>query len=184
MNSCSYLLIQPHGTQVPVPHGDPWTSALRSQFHIHIITQGQLTALYQVGAWGDVEKPNQDMAFLLIAPNLAVGCEWVFRLTAVWMHLCQAHLPVLVDAAQKLLLLVDEGTDWTYAYTRMNDAVVQALLSSVGNIGVMTGDLLSQNTCSHLHQIHMWKLLQCRGCVVFPDGLNEDWNPLCSTLRS
>ena len=119
-----------------------------------------------------MEKPGQDMAFLLIVPSLAVGCEQVFRLTAMWMHPCQAHLPMVVDAAQKLLLLVDEGANWPYAYIRMNDAVAHMLLSSVGHIGVMTSDLPSQNACGCLHQICMWQLLQCEGHVVWPDGLN------------
>ena len=108
------------------------------QFCIHIITQGQLTALSHVGAWGDVEKPCQDMAFLLIAPHLAIGCKWVFGLTAMWLHPCQAHLPTLADAAWKLLLLANEGTNWPNAYIRMNDVVAHVPLSSVGHIGVMT----------------------------------------------
>ena len=97
MSSHSYALIKPYGTQVPVPHKDPWTSTLRSCSFKHVLTQGQLTILSQVGAWGDVEKPHQDMAFLLMAPSLAVGYEWVFGLTAMWMHPCQVHLPTLAD---------------------------------------------------------------------------------------
>ena len=48
--------------------------------------QVQLDALSQVGAWGDVEKPRWDMAFLLVASSIAVGCEKVFGLTVVWAH--------------------------------------------------------------------------------------------------
>ena len=35
------------------------------------------------GDLGNMEKPHQDMAFLLIAP---VRDEWVFSLTAMWKH--------------------------------------------------------------------------------------------------
>ena len=59
----------------------------------------------------------------------------------MWMHPCQVHLPMLTDAAQKLLLLVDEGTNWPYAYIRMNDAMAHMPLSSIGHIGVMTSHL-------------------------------------------
>ena len=74
---------------------DPTTSAMWgslnfcpkvTQFQVCTITQGQLTALSWVGAWGDMEKPCQDMAFLLIAPILAIRSKLVFGLTAVWMH--------------------------------------------------------------------------------------------------
>ena len=143
-----------------------------TQFQVRTITQGQLTTLSQAVSWEDMEKPHQDMAFLLIAPSLAIRCKWVFGLTAIWMHTCQACLPTLADAAQKLLLLVDEGTNWPYPYIRMNDAMAHMPLSSVGHIDVMTGDPPSQNACSHLHQICMWQLLQCRSHVVCQDGLN------------
>ena len=61
--------------------------------------QRQLTALSQAGALGDMEKPSQDMAFILVAPSLAMGCEQVFGLTAVWTHPCQVHIPTLVEVA-------------------------------------------------------------------------------------
>ena len=134
-----------------------------TQFQVHIITQGQLATLSQVGAWGDAEKPHQDMAFLLIVPSLAIGCKWVFRLTAMWMHPHQVYLPTLADVVLKLLLLADEGADWSYAYIRMNDAVAHTPLSSEGHIGIKASDLPSWNTCGFLHQLHMLQLLQCRG---------------------
>ena len=89
------------------------------QYQVHAIMQTQLTALSQTGAWGDVKKPWWDMAFLLIVPSLAVGCEWVFSLTAMWAH---PHLPTVGEAAQKLMLLANESPNWPYAYAWMNDA--------------------------------------------------------------
>ena len=49
------------------------------------------------------------MAFLLIVPSLAIGCKWVFSLTAMWMHPQQACLPTLGEEAQKLMLLADKA---------------------------------------------------------------------------
>ena len=65
----------------------------------------------------------------------------------MWMLLHQFHLLTLADVAQKLLLLADKGADWPYGHIRMND------------IGIITGDLPSQNACSCLHQLCMWQLL-------------------------
>ena len=146
-------------------------------FWIHTITQGQLTALSQVGSWGDVEKPYQDMVFLLIAPSLAVRCEQVFGLTAMSTQPCQVHLPTLVDAAQKLLLLTDKGVDWPYTI-RMNNAVAHMPLSSEGHTGSMTSDVPSWNAHGHLHQLCVWQLLQCESWVVCPDGQNGGLEPL------
>ena len=122
---------------------------------------------------GDAKKPQWDMVFLLIVPSLAVRCEQVFGLTAMWGHPHQAHcLPTLGEAAQKLMLLADESPNWPYAYMQMNDAMAHMPLSSEGHIGIMTDGIPSINACSHLDQLQVWKLLQCRGWVVCPEGLN------------
>ena len=100
------------------------------------------------------------------------------------MHPHKVHLPTLVDLAQKLLLLADEGANWPYAYTRMNDTMAYAPLSSEQHIGIMTSDLPSQNACGHLRQLHVWQLLQCGVWVVCPDGLNGGLEPLVFNPRS
>ena len=40
------------------------------------ITQPELLALSHAGAWGSMEKPNGDMAFLLIVPRKTTEGEW------------------------------------------------------------------------------------------------------------
>ena len=137
-------------------------------FQVCTIMQTQLTALSQTGALGAAEKPWQDMAFVLITPSLAIGYEWVFGLTAMWVHPHQAHLPTLGEAAQKLMLLPSKSPNWPYAYAQMNHAP----LSSEGHIGIVTDNMPSMNACSHLDQLQVWKLLQCGGQVVCPEGLN------------
>ena len=129
-------------------------------FQVCAIMQTQLATLSKAGAWEDAEKPQQDMAFVLIAPSLAIGCKQVFGLTAVWAHPCPAHLPTLVEAAWKLIMLADEGPNWPYAYMWMNDVMAHMPLSSEGYVGVMTDGLPSLNAYSHLDQLQVWKLLQ------------------------
>ena len=100
------------------------------------------------------------MVFVLIAPSLAIGCEWVFGLTAMWAHPYQAHLPTLAEVAQKLMLLANKGPNWPYAYAQMNDTMAYMPLSSEGHIGIMTDSIPSTNACGHLDQLQVWKLLQ------------------------
>ena len=70
------------------------------------------------------------------------------------------------------MLLANEGPNWPYAYAWMNDAMTHTLLSSEGHIGIMTDGKPSMNTCGQLDQLQVWKLLQCRGQVVCPEGVN------------
>ena len=71
--------------------------------------------LSQAGAWGDAGKPWHDIAFVFRVPRLAIGCEWVFGLTAMWAHPHQAYLLTLGEVAQKLMLLANESLNWPYA---------------------------------------------------------------------
>ena len=61
-----------------------------TQSWVQAIIQAQLTALSQSGAWGNAEKPQWDMAFVLIVASLTIGSKWVFGLTAMWAHPHQA----------------------------------------------------------------------------------------------
>ena len=85
-------------------------------FQVQATTQAQLNTFSQVGVWGDVEKPQQDRAFLLIAPSIAMGYERVLGMVVVWVHPCQACSHTLEKAAHKLVLLVNESVDWAYAF--------------------------------------------------------------------
>ena len=63
--------------------GVPQLLTLVKQFQVCAIMQTQLTALSQAGACGEVEKPQWDMAFLIIVPNIDAGGDQVFGLAAV-----------------------------------------------------------------------------------------------------
>ena len=88
-----------------------------SQFQVKAIMLSELHALSLIGAWGNVEKPRHNMAFLLIVPDKTIKGERVFGLVAVWVHPYQAHHHSLGEAAHKLTLLIDIGTNWVYTFT-------------------------------------------------------------------
>ena len=124
------------------------------------------------------------MAFLLIAPSLAVRCERIFSLMAVLVHPHQTCLASLVEAAQCLVLLANEGPDWPYTFVQMNDAILHVPLSSEGHLGILTEGKPQRNPCGLLHQ------LQVGGYYNVWSGWSdqEDWmwgsKLWYSTLRS
>ena len=91
-----------------------------SQFQVRDVTRSELLALSHTGAWGNIEKPKHDMAFLSIALDKAIEGERVFGLVAVWVHPHQACLSSLDEAAWKIALLNDTGSDWAYAFVWLN----------------------------------------------------------------
>ena len=152
-------------------------------FQVQVIMLAQLNTLSQVGTWGDMEKPQWDMAFMLVAPSINAGCERVFGITTMWAHPHQAHYPTLEGAAQKLLLWADDGPDWLYTFSELNDTVSQLPLSSEGHISAITDGMPSMNACGQLHQLQVQKLLQHRGWVVCPEGLNREFKALQFTFQ-
>ena len=116
--------------------------------------------------WGEAKKPRWDMAFLMIAPSTNTGGNQLFGLVAVWVHPHQGHLTTLVEAAQKLMILVDDGPDWPYAFICMSNTMLHMPLSDNGHIGAMTNSMHTVNACGWLHQLQVWKLLQHSNSIV------------------
>ena len=136
-------------------------------FQVHAIMQTQLTTLSQVGAWGEVGYGLPD-------DSTNAGGDQVFSLAVVWVHPYQGHLSTLVEAAQKLMLLADDGPDWPYAFIYMSNTMLHAPLSDNGHISTVRDGIHSINTCGQLHQLQVWKLMQHGDSIAFPEGLNQE----------
>ena len=152
-------------------------------FQVHAIMQTQLTILSQAGAWEEVEKPWWDMTFLMTLLSYNTRSDQVFGLATMWAHPHQDYLSTLVEAAEKLMLLMDDGPDWPYTFIHMNDSVLHMPLSDKGHIGTMTNGICSTNACGWLHQLQVWKLLQHGDSVVFLEGLNGESKALQFTFQ-
>ena len=153
------------------------------QFNVHTIRQTQLTALSQAPAWENAENPRNDMAFLLIVPSLATGCERIFGLMAMWAHPHQACLVSLVEVAQCLVLLANKGPDWPYTFLQMSNTVLHVPLSSKGHLGILKECKPQRSLCGLLHQLQAWRLLQCGKWLVCPGGLNAGLNALVFNFK-
>ena len=153
-----------------------------SQFQVREMTWLELLDLSHKGAWGDIEKPKHDMAFLLIVPDKTVKGERVFSLVAVWLHPHQAHHSSLGEAVWKLALLIDTGTDWAYTFMQLNEDALHIPLSSEGHIRAMINGVPSRSTCGCLGQLEVCRLLQCGNQVLCPKGLNWGLEPIQFSL--
>ena len=142
------------------------------QFQVSAIMLSELYALSNTGVWENIEKPMYDMAFLLIALDKTIKRERVFGLVAVWVHLQQACHHSLGEAAHKLTLLIDIGTNLVYTFAWLNEGALHTPLSSEGHMSAMIYFMPSINACGYLSQLEVHKLLQCGDQVVFPGGLN------------
>ena len=149
-----------------------------SWFKVRDVTQWELLAFSSAGVWEDAEKPQCNMAYLLIVPGKTIEGEMAFRLTMVWAHPHQAHLLSLDELARKHALLIDIGDNWAYAFVWLNEVALHVPLSSEGNISAMINGVPSRSTCRHLYQLQVWRILHYGSHVVCPEGLNGGLEPV------
>ena len=148
-------------------------------FQVHAIMQTQLTTLSQAGAWGEIEKPQQDMAFLMIVPSTNAGGDQVFSLASPPRPLIHSGggSPE-ADATGRWwprLAICIHLHEWHH---------VACALSNKEHIGTMIDGVCSTNACSGLHQLQVWKLLQHSDSVVFTEGLNGELEALQFSFQS
>ena len=91
----------------------------------------------------------------MIAPSTNARGDQVFSLVVVWTHPYQGCLSTLVEAPQKLMLLVDDGPNWPYTFICMSDTVLHMSQSDNRHIITMTDGVCSVNTCGQLHQLQV-----------------------------
>ena len=125
-----------------------------TQFQVALVTWSELSALSHTGAWGDAEKFQGNMAFLLIVPEKTIKGEMAFRLAMVWAHPYQACLSSLDEAVRKLTLLISlDANWWAYAFVWLNRDAQHVTLPKEGHLSAMADGMPSRNACGHLCQL-------------------------------
>ena len=122
------------------------------------------------------------MAYLLLVPAQEVEEERRFRLVVVWVHPCQAYLPMLEEAVRKLALLINTREDLPYTFAQLCKDSQHVPLSSIDHISVMIDGTPSKCACRCLSQLEVCQLLQSETQVVYPEGLNGCLVPIVTSL--
>ena len=151
---------------------------LLSQFHVMVISQSHLSAIFQAKAWGDPKKHKLGMDYLLIVPAQMVEEERIFGLVAMWVHPCQTLLSSLEEAVKKCTLLINTGDDWPYAFVQLCEDSQHVPLSDAEHVSIIVDSAPSRSTCGCLSCLKICKLLQCSREVVYPMGLNGGFEPI------
>ena len=152
------------------------------QFKVEEITQLELLALSHAWAWGSMEKPYGDVAFLLIAPGKTIEGEMAFGLAAMWAHPHQACICSLDEVLRKLALLINLADKWAYTFVQLNEDAQHVPLSNEGHLSAMVDGASCRSVCRHLYQLEVCRLLQYGDQVVYPKGLNEGLEPVLTSL--
>ena len=93
------------------------------QFHVTSISLSELSSLTSLKAWGDPEKIQSDVTFLLVLTKEGAAGDRVYGLSTLWVNPYQARVSTVEEAIKQLTALISIRPDWPYALVQLNTDV-------------------------------------------------------------
>ena len=78
----------------------------------------ELHSISCLKVWGDVQKPHQGMAYLLVRINDTSEAR-TYGMALVWISPLQARVSLMVEALEILSSITSEGSDWPYVILQL-----------------------------------------------------------------
>ena len=130
----------------------------------------ELHSISHLKVWGDVQKPHQGMAYLLVQINDTSEAK-TYGVALVWISPLQARVSLMVEALEILSSLTSEGSDWLYVILQLYEGANHMPLPRDKHICVLPqGKAESQS--GQISKLKICWLLPTGPSVVFPVGLN------------
>ena len=117
------------------------------QFHVTSITLSELSSLTSLKAWGNLEKFQSNIAFLLVLTKEGAAGDRVFGLSMMWVNPYQARVSTMEEAVKQLTALISTGPDWPYALVWLNADACHAPLPKEGHLSILVKGGTSSATC-------------------------------------
>ena len=155
---------------------------LLDQFDVTSITQSELSSLTSLKAWGDPEKFQSNVAFLLVLTGECTVGDRVYGLSRMWVNPNQARISTVEKAVKQLAPLIPTRCNWPYALVWLNADACHAPLPKVGHLSILIEGDTSSATCWQTSQMDIHKLLSSGSQVVYLVGLNRCKIPVITSL--
>ena len=132
---------------------------LLDQFHVTSIIQLELSFLTNLKAWGDPEKFQSNIAFLLVLTGECTVGDRVYGLSMMWVNLYQARVSTMEEAVKQLAPLIPTGHKWPYALVQFNANAHHVLLPKEGHLSILIEGGTSSVACRWTSQLDICQLL-------------------------
>ena len=132
----------------------------------------ELHSISHLKVWGDVQKPHQGMAYLLVQSNDTSEAR-TYGIALVWISPLEARVSSMVEALEILSSLTSEGSDWLYIFLQLYEGANNMPLPRDKHIYVLPQGK-EESPSGWINQLKICWLLSARPLVVFPIGLNGD----------
>ena len=128
---------------------------------------GELLSISHLMVWGDTQKPQDSMAYLLVKVENASEVEG-YSTALVWISPHQAQASMMAEALEILSTCASSGPDWPYILTQLYEGTNHAPLpkdkhprerqrAHVGGSANQKSASFIRQTASHLSSGFEWE---------------------------
>ena len=120
--------------------------------------------------WGDTQKPQDGMAYLLAKVEDASEVKG-YGMALVWISPHQARASMMKEALEILSTYVSSGPDWLYILTQLYEGTNHAPLPKDKHLGILPQGKV-ESPCGQISQLEVHQLLSAKPWVIYLMGLN------------
>ena len=133
-------------------------------------TVEELHSISCLKVWGDVQKPHQGMAYLLVQIDDTSEAE-TYGMALVWISPLQARVSLMMEVLEILSSLTSEGSDQPYVFLQLYEGTNHIPLPRDKHICVLPPGK-AESLSGQISQLKICRLLSTGPLVVFPIELN------------
>ena len=134
-------------------------------------TAGELLSISHFKIWGDVQKPHNGMAYLLVKVEDALEVKG-YGVALMWISPHQAWASTMEEALEILSTCISCGSDRPYILTQLYEGTNHAPLPNDRHLGILPQGKV-EGPCGQISQLKVHQLLSARLRVIYPLGLNR-----------
>ena len=131
---------------------------------------GELLSISCLKVWGDTQKPQDGMAYLLVRVEDASEAKG-YGIALVWISPHQAWASTMEEALGILSTCISSGPDWPYVFTQLYEGANHAPLPKDKHLSILPQGKV-ESPCGQISQLKVCQLLSAGPRVVYLVGLN------------
>ena len=155
----------------------PWLHWFQLLCH----SQAELPSLNGCKVWGEGQKPHQDIAFLMVQVDDAMGDKH-YGLSIVGVKPSQVRITSMEETVGELATCTSSGTDWSYDLVQLHEGTHHTPLLKKEDLGILPQRGVEATPCRQISQLEVCQLLVASSQVIYPIGLNGCNEPVVTSL--
>ena len=131
---------------------------------------GELLSISCLKVWGDTQKPQNGMAYLLLRVEDTSEVEG-YGIALVWISPHQAWASIMEEALGILSTCISSGPNWPYVLTQLYEGTNHVPLPKDKHLSILPQGK-AESLCGWISQLEVCQLISAGLQVVYPLGLN------------